>query len=542
MKIPQRYLTVLGIFSGCLILLWGVHMFTSQHDEAVVGDMFDLQEIENEEKRGPTDPDEAIALRFFQTKDPATDTVPLERLWAANRAAERSARLPIANGLLTNVTERGPSTIGGRTRAVLWDPDVNNKVWAGGVSGGLWFTSDITSDGTSWIKVDDFWDNLAVSTMAFDPTTSGASRTYYVGTGEGFFNIDAVRGAGIFKSTDAGNNWDLLPSTENSSFHHVQKIVVTSTGVVLAATRDGIQRSTNSGTSWTKVLGNGIGSPSAGLVDNAADLEIDGNGDIYAGLGLVFGGCDGVYKSTNGGVNWTKQSLPGGCDYGRIEIATSPLSADTIYVATQNSNLANPAVNHIFKTTNGGTSWTSPGAAPAAGGQAWYDLILSVDPNNATHVYLGVVTLWRSTTGAASWSQINGTGIHVDHHAITYKPGSSDEVVFGNDGGVYYTTNAASKNGSAVPTVIDRNDDYNVTQYYGGDIHPTSGSNVMIGGTQDNSTHRFSSPGIGPVTSPSPLNCCDGGFAFIDQTNPNIVVGSIQNGAFFRSTNGGVSF
>ena len=119
-------------------------------------------------------------------------------------------------------------------------------------------------------------------------------------------------------------------------------------------------------------------------------------------------------------------------------------------------------------------------------------------------------------------------------------------IVFGNDGGVYYTANAtadaAAKNESFIPTVIDRNDDYNVTQYYGGDIHPGSGSNIMLAGTQDNSTHRFSSPGIGPVTSPSPLNCCDGGFAYIDQTNPDIMIGSIQNGVYYRSTNGGLSF
>jgi hypothetical protein len=268
-----------------------------------------------------------MALRFFQTKDPATNTVPVERLWAANRAAEVSGRQPIANGILSNVEERGPSTVGGRTRAVLWDPDVPNKVWAGAVSGGLWYTNDITADGTSWIKTNDFWDNLAISTMAYDPTTSGASRTYYVGTGAGYFNIDAVRGPGTFNSPDAGANWTLLPSTENSSFTYVLKLVVTSTGVVLAATRDGVQRSTDGGTSWTKVLGAGVGSPSAGILDAAADLEIAPNGDIYAALSIVLQGCDGVYKSTNGGVNWTKQTLPGPCDYERVDIAVTSLSS-----------------------------------------------------------------------------------------------------------------------------------------------------------------------------------------------------------------------
>lgn len=550
MKNLRRYLPAAGICAVLVLLVWFVGVVPTE-DEAGVG--FFQRESSNApgpqdrrdtEEEGPTDPDAAVQLRFLQTRDLATNTVPMERLWAANRAAEASGRQAAANGLLSGVTERGPSTIGGRTRAILWDPDVSNKVWAGGVSGGLWYTADITTDGTSWIKVDDFWDNLAITTMAADPTTSGGSRVFYVGTGEGFFNIDAVRGAGIFKSTDGGTNWSLLSSTENSSFYYVQKIVVTSAGTVLAATRDGIQRSTNGGTSWTKVLGSAVGSPDAGLTNNAADLEIDAAGNIYAGLGLVFGGCDGIYKSTNDGVNWTKQTLPGGCNYGRIEIAAAPSSADTVYAATQSNNLANPLVNNIFWTTDGGTSWASPGAAPGAGSQAWYDLILAVDPNDAETVWLGVVTLWRTTDGAGGWSQIS-TIIHVDHHAIAYKPGSSDEVVFGDDGGVYYTAtataSAAAKDAAFVPTVTDRNDDYNVTQYYGGDMHPTL-TDVMIGGTQDNSTQRFSNPGIGAVTSPSPLNCCDGGFAYFDQTNGNIAVGSIQNGIYFQSTNAGVSF
>ncbi len=543
MKRLRRY-ALMGFGAGIVLALGLARVFTAEPTEGVVHvatvtpvplpGPLDPQDVE---KRSPSNPDAAAQLRFIQTRDPATNTIPIERLIAANRAAEQYAG---DEGLFTTIAERGPSTNGGRTRAVLWDPDVANKVWAGGVSGGLWYTSNVTVDGTSWIKVNDFWDNLAITTMASDPTTSGGSRVFYVGTGEGFFNFDAVRGAGIFKSTDGGSTFNLLSSTENnSSFHYVQKIVVTSTGVVLAATRDGVQRSTNGGTSWTKVLGAGVG---GGTVNNAADLEIAANGDVYAALGLVFGGCDGVYKSTNNGVSWTKQTLPGACNYGRIELATAPSDANTVYAATQSASTF--GVNNIFKTTNGGTSWASPGAAPSAGTQAWYDLILSVDPNDANRVYLGVVTLWRTTNGGTNWSQITGTGIHVDHHAVVYKPGSSTEAVFGNDGGVYYTANAtsaaAAKN-TLVPTMVNRNDDYNVTQYYGGDLHPTS-TNVMLAGSQDNSTQRFSNPGIGPVTSPSPLNCCDGGFAYFDQTNGNIAVGSIQNGAYYRSTNAGVSF
>ena len=485
---------------------------------------------------GLTGPYEAMLLRFQQTMDPATGTVPVDRLMAANQIARQPARMTQLSP--TDVfSERGPSNIGGRVRAVLWDPNVTNQVWAGSVSGGLWKTTDITTDGTSWTPVNDFFENLAISSLAFDPTNT---MTFYMGTGEGFFNFDAVRGAGIFKSTDGGANWTQLASTNNSSFHFVQKVVVTGSGTVLAATRDGVQRSTDGGTSWTKVLGAGIG---GGTVDRAADLEVAANGDVYAGMGLIFGGEDGVYKSTDDGLTWTKMAL-GVTGFGRVEVATAPSDANTVYVATQSS--ADFTVNHILVTTDGGSTWGAVPSLPTTSGQAWYDLILAVDPNSTSVVYLGEVSLFRTTDGGTSWTTFGFSSLHVDHHAIAYRPGSSTDIVFGNDGGVYFTStgNVAPGMGTAAlaPTFVNRNDDLNITQYYGGDLNPTGGSNVMVAGSQDNSTHIFDSPGIDAVVSPFPLNCCDGGFSVIDQTNGNIVIGSIQNGVFYLSTNGGSTF
>lgn len=517
----------------------------------IIGDPTPYTHVKGQQKM--QNPSERAALEYTKLHDPATGDVPYERLWTVlELETERLNLLGTLSGgqaaglPSTSFTERGPTNIGGRTRAIVWDPDVSNKVWAGSVSGGLWFTTDITTDGTTWTKVNDFWENLAVTALAYDPSTSGGTRVYYAGTGEGVFNIDAVTGAGIFKSSDAGTSWTQLTSTaSNSSFQFVQDIVVTSGGVVLAATRDGIQRSTDGGSNWTKVLGTS-GATSTSLTNFANDLEIASTGTIYAGMGLIFSGsCDGVYASTDNGATWTKETLPGACDYRRVEVAVAPSDANTIYVATQDASTND--VNHVFKTTDGGSNWTSATVPANAGTQAWYDLILAVDPNEANTVWLGVVQMNLSTDGGSNWTQQSSSVLHVDHHAVAYKPGSSTEIVFGNDGGVYYTSTAtsaaASKSGGAMAvTYIDRNDSYNVTQYYGGDISPTSGSNVMIAGSQDNSTHLFSSAGVGAVTAPSPLNCCDGGFAYIDQDNANVMLGSIQNGIYSQSTDGGSSF
>jgi photosystem II stability/assembly factor-like uncharacterized protein len=95
--------------------------------------------------------------------------------------------------------------------------------------------------------------NLAVSTLAIDPTNPNV---LYAGTGEGFYNPDSLRGAGIFKTTDGGATWTQLSSTANSDFEYVNRLSISPSNsqVLLAATGTGMFRSTDGGTNWTKVL------------------------------------------------------------------------------------------------------------------------------------------------------------------------------------------------------------------------------------------------------------------------------------------------
>ena len=127
-----------------------------------------------------------------------------------------------------NWIERGPNTIGGRTRALLLDPNdsSNKKLWAAGVSGGLWYTNDITSSNPDWNSVDGTWGNLAVCSINYDPNDTN---TMYVGTGErmGIFST-ASRGLGLWKTTDGGATWSHLSSTEN--FNYVTDILVRNEG------------------------------------------------------------------------------------------------------------------------------------------------------------------------------------------------------------------------------------------------------------------------------------------------------------------------
>jgi hypothetical protein len=164
---------------------------------------------------------------------------------------------------------RGPNNVGGRTRALCFDPNDNTgkKVWAGAVTGGLWYNNDISHADSTWTSVSTLWPNLTVTCIAFDPNNA---QTIYVGTGEGFGStFSSSRGYGIFKSTNGGNSWTHLSST--ADFNYINDLIVRNengSSVLYAATdilfyggqwngsptQIGLMRSTNGGTSFTNVM------------------------------------------------------------------------------------------------------------------------------------------------------------------------------------------------------------------------------------------------------------------------------------------------
>ena len=505
-------------------------------------------------------PDLAAAQNYKMTVDPKLGYIPSERLF--------NAKFPVkdieVNAAIAGVSwvERGPSNVGGRTRALAFDPNdpTRKKVWAGGVAGGLWYTNDITVSAPTWVHVDDLWDNIAITTIAFDPSNS---QVIYVGTGEGWFNNGSVRGGGIWKSTNGGITWSRIASTEpgaydsGSHFQYVNKIVVTSTGVVMAATRGyyintgGIMRSTNGGTSWSRVLS--IYDATGTKYDWASDIEIAANGDVYAGFGQNES-AGRVYKSTNSGVNWTDLSTSVGVSgAGRIELACAPSNSSVVYVVARLANAAGSNdIAWVKRTTDGGANWSTmaiprladDGSTHFTRSQSWYDLILQVHPTDENLVLAGGIDLHRTLNGCSSWVAVSHwyggfskPYVHADQHAIVFRPGFPDQVLFGNDGGVYLSTNAG--NTAATPTFSERNNGYNVTQFYSVSGRNAASSNNFLAGSQDNGTQIFATTQVNLTTSASGG---DGGFCHIDQLNPNIQISSYTNNSFNRSLDGGKSF
>ena len=503
---------------------------------------FPLKRLENnlnqENEWRYTNPGGAAIQNFRMTKSPEKGYPPSEHRFAAFKKARQILEdQKVARTLLSTWVERGPVNVGGRTRAIMFDPnDANNKkVWAGGVSGGIWSNNDITTISSSWEQADDFMANLAVTTLAYDPLNP---TTFYAGTGEGWQNIDAVRGAGIFKSVDAGNTWSQLANT--TTFFYVQKLVVTPQGTILAAVKSilfggsGIFRSTDQGANWTKVI-DGAG----------ADIEIGQDGTILASTGIFSPGS--MYRSTDDGDNWTSVSIPSNGE--RIEIAIAPSNPNIAYAVASKDN----DVVWIAKSINGGSSWTqlniptgvsqncSTSSEDFGGGQAWYNLILAIHPTNPDQVIAGGLDLHSSLDGGTTWTQVSHwTGgcfsyVHADQHALIFRPGSPNELVSGNDGGIFYTSDITATS----PQFSARNNNYNVTQFYSLALENTSDSNYILGGTQDNGTHQFNSTGLNNTTE---VTGGDGGFCFIDQDLSLIQLTSYIGIQYFLSTNGGQNF
>jgi PKD repeat protein len=483
----------------------------------------------------------ALRQEIMMTKDPVTGDVPRERLIAARHYAdELRAANKVTAALSVSWDERGPSNVAGRTRAIMVDPNdgTGNTVFAGSVGGGLFKTTNITATAPNWTPVNDLMANLAICALAYDPSNT---QVMYAGTGEGYFNSDAIRGLGIFKSTNGGTTWAQLASTNNATFRYVYKVVVTSTGIVLAGTQSGgVQRSTNGGTTWTKVLGTGLGI--TGAVSNVAyDVDIAANGDVYATL-------DGsIHKSTNAGATFgAAQTLP--ITASRVEIGLAPSDANYAYALVENGNV----VNGILQTTNGGTTWTSRtepddldggiAATDFSRGQAWYDLSIGVDPNNRDRLFVGGVDLFGSLDGGATWTQVGhwygGFGVqyvHADQHTVLFQPGNSNVCYFGNDGGVHRTDNASA----ALPTISFKGTNYNVTQFYSCAIHPTALSDYFLAGSQDNGSHQFNNGGINATVE---VTGGDGGFCHIDQDQPQYQFTSYVYNDFYRSADGGINW
>ncbi|MBK8313867.1 MAG: hypothetical protein IPL01_07490 [Acidobacteria bacterium] len=476
----------------------------------------------------------------------------------------------------------GPGNIGGRTRAILIDPQNTNLIYAAGVAGGVWKSSN---GGQTWTPKSDLIANIAVTSMAFDPQNSNI---IYAGTGEGFFNVDGVRGAGIFKSTDAGENWTRLAGTETADFYYVSDIVVSPNNSqrVYAATRTGVWKSTDGGVTWQTGY---VTSIQGGCTDLA--IRTDQTNDfLFASCGNFQQGqiLRNINAASSNPDNW--ELVITDPLFGRSVIAIAPSNQNIVYAVTV--ALSGTYANGLFKfyrSASGGerSSWitrvnntdsnkfntailSNPASATAVeckygtsnsfSGQSWYDLIMAVDPLDENRVWVGSIDLFRSDDGGANWG-LGGVvypnegpwRIHPDQHAIIFHPqynGTTNQIMYvGNDGGLYRTDNARAPVAVGAPAVCyplaasqvlwtPLNNNYGVTQFYHGVVTPDGKS--YFGGTQDNGTVLGTD--LTGSNNWKMINGADGGYSAVDFINPNTLYASTQNTGIRKSTDAGATF
>ena len=448
----------------------------------------------------------------------------------------------------------GPGNIGGRVRSIIVRPSNTTNLLLGGVAGGVWKSTD---GGASWTPKLDGGAQLAISCMVKDPSNENI---IYAGTGEGWGNVDAVYGGGIYKSTDFGETWTLLPSTIGTNvwnFRNVMSMAFDPSGNLYAVTfaynnkegaggyytNGGLYKSTDGGISWTAINSKTF----ATNYFNACDAVPFSSSTIIFATEPNGATLGGIYRTTDGGTSWIKitANLPT-ASYSRIAFAKDPNNANIAYAQFESSNLSSPdyGLAGIFKTTDAGATWTaltkpgnisstgnSSGSLSFLGAQGWYDNVIAVDPFNSNNLYVGGVDMMKSTNGGASWFQLTYWNsnfgipvIHADHHAITFDPVVANIIYSGDDGGIQKSTNGGS-------TWTNLNNNLAITQFYGGAVYPTG--TTYYGGTQDNGHLKFSSG-----TSWYEVVSGDGGYAAVDQSNPQVAFEEYTYLQLFKTTNG----
>jgi len=661
-----------------------------------------------ERKKQAIPPNKYYEEMWELTMNPALGRPTPEKLYEMQqqlleeRANELEAGRVPGDAMDNGWIERGPNNVGGRTRAVMFDPNdpTNETAFAGGVSGGLWVNTNISNPNSEWSYVG-ISENQAISSITFDPNDTN---TFYVGTGEAFpSGSDAMTsGNGVWKSEDGGATWTnvLGGITGDSYFISASNITVNSPGGVagdyqsypttafgseitstitadfvlandpsptgnqtsdmgcnafgenatgrIALIRRGecnfddkVRYAEDAGAVGVIMMNNVPGEPvpmggddttitipsvmismsdgdtieaamASGTVNGSLnpsqgdltgtivpgiqfinDVRVRDNGgasEIFvaaASSGYVtsnavtyVGGLTyGVYKSVDGGSNWTEINLPltaegnkhnpmdieigsngnvyisstnnlygngGGKVFkstdgntfteayavtngGRTQIAVSGTAAGKVYILSH-LNDGGVAILRtttdfipVFATQNLTTPNDSNSSIPSndfTNGQGWYDLGLDVDPTNDNNVYVGGINVFKSTNSGDSWSKISYAyqpisgvaSVHADQHIVAFGHGDSSKLLYGNDGGVYYSDDAGA-------TSTMRNNGYNTSQFYTVGVAPTTAfaGDYFGGGLQDNGTQLLENADTTGPDSAIERYGGDGAYTFFDQ-------------------------
>jgi hypothetical protein len=407
--------------------------------------------------------------------------------------------------------------VSGRATALWVDPSDANTILLGTADGGVWKT---TTGGTTWTSLFDTAASLSIGCIGVDPNNK---QVIYVGTGEGNFCIDAIGGAGIYKSTNGGSTWAQLSGTgtSNTSFRRIVVDPLDSQKVYAAGYN--LYYSTNGGTSWNTTTC-GASSGNYHFTDVVLD-SVNGTGStsiVYAAIGYYYSmASNGVYRSTTGGGGtWTKISSSTGfptTNVGRITLLPAPSDPKQMYVLIQSTSTYQSLGIYYTADAHAATvTWSlKNNTTQYCSSQCWYDMTGVVHPTDPTKLIVGGLDVYASTNSGTTLTQVSqwwNTGSvfsHADHHHMVIIPLSATTLYNANDGGFFIATITWA---TPSMTWVNKNAGLGTLQFYGMAQHPTDPTKVQ-GGLQDNGQFYYDG------TSWLEVEGGDGGASAWDQSN-----------------------
>jgi len=363
----------------------------------------------------------------------------------------------------------------GRINTFIIDPNNPNIFYVGAPSGGIWKSTDA---GNNWTPLSDHLPQIGVSGIAIDPANSDI---IYISTGDD--DARDTYSIGVLKSIDGGVSWNTTGLTLGSTSATSNEIYIhpNNSNIIWVATSQGFYKSTDAGDNWSRIISGNI---------KDFKLKPGDPNTIYAVSTSKF------YKSTDSGDSFSvitsglPESNPTDSDDkpSRFAVEVTPADPEIVYVLSAKQD---QSFQGLYKSVNSGDNFTQTAEKDdifTPSKQAWYDMALTVSPTNANIVFVGVLDIWRSDNGGDNFTQKNrwwdsseASYTHADIHFLRY---FNNKLYAGTDGGIYESSNNAD-------SFTDLTEGLNISQYYRISVAKNTASNIA-GGLQDNGGFGYS--------------------------------------------------
>jgi photosystem II stability/assembly factor-like uncharacterized protein len=433
----------------------------------------------------------------------------------------------------------------GRVRTIVIHPTNPNAMYVAFAAGGVWSTTDT---GANWTPLTESLGTLSVGSIAVDPA---AFSTIYLGFGDPFDGT----GIGFVKSTDSGATWSTPVYLGDSTTISQILVSPSNPSTLFAATDKGLFRSNDGGGSWSLVpLATGqTAAPHAWSIESGAGSRLVVT--LEATPAATSGTTNGqIWFSNDGGDTWARSTgVTVRTGVGRMTVAAAPSNRNVMYAMAAVPNAATTSdLAEIFKSVNGGATWTALGAAKKSykngnaesrslgtltRGQGWYDHLVMVDPLVPDIAYFGgALLLAKTSDGGSTFYQVTNwlaqyglPYVHADFHAGAFD--NAGNMYVGTDGGIFRSSDLGATWSDTLNIGIVTHLLYSVGS-------SPNNENAVIGGMQDNGTRLRS----GTTATFNQVIGGDGFGSDVHPVNAQNMLGSLYYSRVYKSTNGGLSF